>query len=202
VTDGQSNMSQSQGPCVGQVSRPARLFSRRYRHLARTILVTLSLLSATSGCGYVVGPPYSAEIRSIHVPTFKNDTYRRGLEFQLTEAVQRQIQTRTHFQLAKEPLADTRLTGRIVRANKAVLGETHQDDARELQLSLAVELTFEDLRTRQILSQQRVPVPVDLVQQQTQSEFAVETGQSLATAEQQAIDRMARQIVDLMENPW
>jgi hypothetical protein len=172
------------------------------RRLVGRVLLTLSLLCPAGGCGYTVGPPYSAEIRSVHVPTFKNETYRRGLEYQLTEAVQRQIQMRTHWQLAKEPLADTRLTGRIVVADKAVLGETHQDDARELQLSLAVELTFEDLRTRQILSQQRVPVPVDMISQRTQSEFAVEPGQSLATAEQQVIDRMARQIVDLMESPW
>jgi hypothetical protein len=32
--------------------------------------------------------------------------------------------------------------------------------------------------------------------------FAPEVGQSLTTATQQAIDAMARQIVDLMEAPW
>jgi hypothetical protein len=167
-----------------------------------TLRCSALLLILLAGCGYMVGPPYSGEIRSVHVPTFQNATFRRGLEYQLTEAVQRHIQTRTPYQLSKEPLADTRLTGRIVSADKAVLGETHNDDARELQFHLAVELTWEDLRTRKILRQQNVPVPVDLVQQRAQSEFAVETGQSLATAQQQAIDRLARQIVELMEEPW
>ncbi len=33
-------------------------------------------------------------------------------------------------------------------------------------------------------------------------EFAPELGQSLATANQEAIGKMARQIVDMMEAPW
>jgi len=154
-----------------------------------------------AGCGYLVGPPYSGEVRSIHVPIFENITWRRGLEYQLTEAVQKQIQLKTPYRLAKEGDADTRLTGKIVAANKAVLGETGFDDARELQFSLVVELTWEDLRTRKLLLQQRYPIPLDIIQQRNQSEFAIEAGQSLATAEHDAIQRMARQIVELMEEP-
>jgi len=32
--------------------------------------------------------------------------------------------------------------------------------------------------------------------------FSPETGQSMATASQEVINRMARQIVDLLEAPW
>ncbi len=155
-----------------------------------------------SGCGYVVGPSYSGEVCTVHVPTFTNTTYRRGVEFQLTEAVQKQIQMRSSFRLAKEGEADTRLTGRIVNNFKTVLGETGGDDARSLQVNLLVELTWEDLRTQKILMEQRIPVAADKVQQASLSEFAVETGGSLATAQQDAIDRMARQIVELMQAPW
>lgn len=178
-----------------------------HRQLVRRSLrgsMTAALLFWAAGCGYMVGPPYSGEVRSVHVPIFENLTPRRNLEYQLTEAVQKQIQLKTGYVLAKESeslTADTRLTGKIVAANKAVLGETGYDDARELQFSLVVELTWEDLRTRKILLQQRYPIPLDVIQQRSQSEFAVELGQSRATAEHEAIQRMARQIVELMEEP-
>lgn len=163
--------------------------------------VLLLALFAT-GCGYVVGSPYGSEVRSVYVPMFTSVTFRRGLEFQLTEAVQKQIQMRTPYRLLKEPDADTRLTGKIVSDNKSLLGETGFDDARELQLNLVVEVTWEDLRTGQILAQQRVPLSPDVVTLTSQAEFAPEVGQSRATAERAAVDRLARSIVDMMETPW
>lgn len=175
-------------------------------HLCRNRLVLACawLIGALplSGCGYMVGSPYSAEIRTIHVPMFTSDTNRRGLEYQLTEAVQKQIQMRTHFRLVKEQQADTRLTGKLVTSRKSVLGLTQNSDPRELQLNLQVEITWVDQRTGEILRQQPVDIPPELVQIASQAEFAPEVGHSLATAEQQAIERLARTIVDLMEMPW
>ena len=116
--------------------------------------------------------------------------------------MQSQIKSRTHFRLVKEPMADTKLTGKLVRADKNLLGQTQFSDPRELQFNLAVEIKWEDLRTGQVLAQQRVPIAPDVVQQISQGEFAPEVGQSLVTAEQKAIDQLARDIVDKMEMPW
>jgi len=161
-----------------------------------------ALLMSSAGCGYTIGAPYSQEIRSVHVPTFKSGSNRRFVEYQLTEAVQKQIQQRTPFRLVKEPDADTRLTGRIIDLRKNALGFTQFSDARELQVNLMVEVTWEDLRTGKIIGQQRVPMPPEMLQLAAQGEFAPEVGQSLATADQAAIDRLARNIVDMMEMPW
>ena len=62
----------------------------------------LALLLA--GCGYVVGSPFRPDVRSVAVPIFQNDTYRKGVEFQLTEAVQKEMQQRG-LQIAEEPYA-------------------------------------------------------------------------------------------------
>lgn len=176
----------------GSLSRDRLVFACAW------LLGALSL----SGCGYIVGSPFNAEIRTIHVPMFTSDTNRRGLEYQLTEAVQKQIQMRTHFRLVKEPQADTRLTGKLVTSRKSLLGLTQNSDPRELQLNLQVEITWVDQRTGEILRQQPIDIPPELVQIASQAEFAPEVGHSLATAEQQAVDRLARTIVDLMEMPW
>jgi hypothetical protein len=162
----------------------------------------LVLLFGLAGCGYNVGAPFSPEIRSVHVPIFNSGSNRRFLEYQLTEAVQKQIQQRSHFRLVKDEVADTRLTGRIIDLRKSALGQTRNSDARELQVNLQVEVTWEDVRTGKILQQQRVALPPELLQLAAQAEFAPEVGQSLATADQTAIDRLARNIVDMMEVPW
>lgn len=177
----------------------------RVSHLcAGWFFLAIGLVSVLtgSGCGYTLGSPHQAAIRSVHVPTFTSDSYRRGVEFQLTEAVQKEIQNRTPFRLAKEPYADTRLTGHIIEVRKKKLGETGFDDPRELQLQYSVEVTWEDLRTGQILSQQRIPIAPDVVRLLSTADFAPEVGQSLATGTNDAVIRMARQIVDMMETPW
>jgi hypothetical protein len=162
----------------------------------------LLALLAAAGCGYTVGAPFSPEIRSVHVPLFNSGSNRRFLEYQLTEAVQKQIQQRSHFRLVKESDADTRLTGRIIDLRKNALGQTRNSDARELQVNLQIEVTWEDIRSGQILAQQRVALPPELLQLAAQAEFAPEVGQSLATADQTAVNRLARNIVDMMEVPW
>ncbi|MBI3863589.1 MAG: hypothetical protein HY290_16990 [Planctomycetia bacterium] len=157
---------------------------------------------SAAGCGYQIGAPFSPEIRSVHVPIFKSNSNRRFIEYQLTEAVNKQIQQRSHMRLVKEEEADTRLTGRIIDMRKSALGQTQNSDARELQFNLLVEVTWEDLRTGKILAQQRVPLPPEMLQLAAQAEAAPEVGQSLATADQTVIDRLARNIVDMMESPW
>lgn len=165
------------------------------------LVATIALLGLP-GCGYMVGNAYGPEVRTVDVPIFKNDTFRRGIEYQLTEAVQKEIQTRTPFKLARGPGADTRLTGRIVGSDKKVLGETRFDDPRELQLTLYVIVTWEDLRTGQVLASQEVPLQPQAIPLTGQAEFAPEVGHSLATATQDVTDRLARQIVNMMEAPW
>ena len=159
-------------------------------------------LTGLSGCGYNVGSTFPMEVRTVAVPTFKNETFRRGIELQLTEAVQNEIKLRTHFVLAKEGNADTKLTGRIVEERKRVLGETVQDDPRELQFSLSIKITWEDLRTGRLLREENIEIDPDQIPLIGHSEFAPEVGQSRATAEYDVVKRLAQQIVDKMEFAW
>ena len=158
-------------------------------------------LSGLAGCGYMVGGGFDPLVRSVEVPIFETKSFRRGIEVQLTEAVHKQIQLRTPFRLVKCD-ADTRLSGRVIDLRKSVLGETRQDDPRELQVNLVVEVIWEDLRGGRILAEQQVPIGPELLSLRSQAEFAPEVGQSLATATQQSMNQLARQIVNLMETPW
>lgn len=174
-------------------------------HMERLVvnLLVLSLLSFNlTGCGYTVGNSYQPDVQTVYVPIFENNTFRRGFEYQLTEAVQQKIQSRTPFRLAKGVEADTKLTGTIKQINKSVLGTTANTDPRNLNLRFVVEVTWEDMRSGRILSQQQVPITADVVSLVSAASFAPEVGQSMATATKTATDSLANQIVQLMEAPW
>ena len=127
---------------------------------------------------------------------------RRGIEFQLTEAVQHEITKRTQYRLAKGIEADTRLTGRIISIKKSALGETRYDDPRQLQINMMIRVTWEDLRENKVLAQQEIPLSPEAIPMTSQAEFSPEMGQSLATAMDDGLQQMARKIVNLMEVPW
>ena len=175
---------------------------RRQARMNRRSTLCVLLLIQSTGCGYMVGNGFSPDIKTVSVPIFENDTFRQGVEYQLTEAVQKEIQNRTPYRLARGADADTRLTGRIVQVRKDVLGENNNDDPRQLQYSILVRVKWENLRTGEILAQQEVPVAPDAIPLLTQAGFAPELGQSQATATQIAIDQMARRIINMMEVPW
>jgi hypothetical protein len=161
-----------------------------------------ALAFSTSGCGYTVGNAFQGNVRSVYVPIATSDDFRRGAEFQLTEAVLNEIKSRTPFRLAKSEAADTKLTMKVKPMRKSVLGTTADNDPRELQVQYAVDVVWEDLRTGRILAQRQVALEPDVSHLFATANFAPEVGQSLATATQEAMGKMARQIVDLMEAPW
>ena len=167
------------------------------------LLALLALLLLPTGCGYMVGGPYRRDVETVHVPIFTSTSFRRDVELQLTEAVHREIQKRTHYRLVKGPHADTRLTGRITRIRKRVLGESADDGGRELQFEVSVIVTWQDLRNNEpIVNQRTIQLDPDAVRLLSHSSFTPETGGSLATARKRAIDNLARQVVTLMETPW
>lgn len=172
------------------------------RTAARLAALTGLVALALSGCGYTVGNAFQAQVQTVSVDIAGSESFRRELEFQLTERVHREIQNRTPFRIAHEANADTRLVARIVSAEKFPLTQTTFDDPRELQMNLAVEVKWEDLRSGQVIACQQIPIGPDSVALLSTASFAPEVGQSRATAEREAVDNMARQIVDLMETPW
>ncbi len=150
----------------------------------------------------MLGTPTVNDVRTVHVAVFKSSSFRRNLDYLLTEAVQREVRTRGAYRLDDADTADSILRGRIIEIRKNALSENRYDDPRELQLMVGAEVTWVDRRTGQILQQKTFPLGADLTPQASNVSFAPEVGQSLATAQQESAQRLAAKIVDLMEAPW
>lgn len=145
---------------------------------------------------------YSCNVRTVYVPMFESNSYRRNLGERLTEAVVKEIERRTPYKVVSTSDADSILTGRILTESKGVSVETPEDDPRELALNMTVQTNWIDRNGAALQQMQPVPVPESLVQVFGMQNFYPELGQSISTAQQVEIDRLARQIVGLMETPW
>lgn len=171
--------------------------------IAHCVVAAFALIS--SGCtlfGYTSGSPQLPGIRTVHVPIFEMDGFRRDIEYMLTEAVQKEIKTRTSYRLADAPVADTILSGRILEVRKDTLGETQFDDPREIQLTIGIEVIWTERVTGRVLNRRTITLAPEFRQQLAHAEFAPELGHSLATATHDAVTSLANQIVDMTEVSW
>jgi hypothetical protein len=155
-------------------------------------VVLWACLSVAGGCaGYQIGNRslYPTDLKTVHVPMFQSDSWRPDLGEWLTEAVIKEIELRTPYKVVSNPLADSVLTGRILWDAKRVISENKNDEPRNLLYNAAVHVTWIDKGGR-ILTQSVISVG---------DHFVPEAGQSITTAEETLIHRLAAQIVSEME---
>src|SRR5262245_11670820 len=89
------------------------------------------MLAAVSGCGYSSGGLYRENICTVYVEMFQSKEFRRGIEFQLTEALRKQIDRGTPYRNAPREKADTVLSGEILEWREATMGRTLTDLPRQ-----------------------------------------------------------------------
>ena len=163
------------------------------------------LLLLTAGCAtpYQIGNRslYPQDVHTVYVPIFDSDSFRRNLGERLTEAVAKEIENKTPYKVVSTSNADSILSGRLVGETKRVVAENRFDDPRKLDVNLHVEVSWID-RTGDILYEGCVSLPPELATVRSVATFLPEYGQSVATAQQQAVQRTAEQIVGMMEAPW
>ena len=165
----------------------------------------IGLVVLAAGCaGYQIGTRslYRPDIRTVYVPMFESDSLRRNLGERLTEAVAEEIELKTPYKVVHQPDADSVLTARITAETKRVVAEQVDDIPRNLETDLAVQVDWYDRRGEYLMQDSRFsfsPVAFSVAQS---ADFTPEGGQSVATAHQDAIQRLAEQIVSRMESRW
>lgn len=141
-------------------------------------------------------------IRTIYVPVVRNDTFRHDLGVRLTEALVQEIETRTPYKVTGDPFADSKLECRVTSETKRVLTETGTDDPRALDASIAVRATWLGRGGEMLMQNSIVPSGELAIAFSQDSRFVPEAGQSIATADQAAIEKLASRIVSQMEIRW
>ena len=180
-----------------------RLMYNRYckLHFASCILQFVIL----AGCaGYQVGAGslYAPDVATVYVPMIESDSYRRDLGERLTEAVVKEIELKTPYKVVSTPDADSILSARLITDTRRTIIENAFDDPRLSEVELRAEVTWLNRRRLPIAPTQTLALPPELIVIGQTANLIPEVGQSVATSQQQAIERLAQQIVSTMESPW
>jgi len=152
------------------------------------------------------GTLYAPDVRTVYVPMFQSDSYRTtpsvDVGERLTEAVCKEIEKRTPFKVVgSEAAADSVLTGRVVADTKRMVVESPTDQSRMVEMNYQVLVTWAD-RGGTVIATGDVPLPAATVDVGQSAALVPEYGRSVASTQQEAIVRLAKQVVDLMEEPW
>jgi Lipopolysaccharide-assembly len=184
---------------------PAAMLSRRGAMWGICALVAAMGTAALCGCAtYRFGNAslYPQDIETVYLPVFESDSFRRNLAEFLTEAIAKEIQLKTPYTVVGTPEADSVLTGKITTDTKRVIIEDAYDYPRETQINMSIEVRWVNRRGDLVNQAATIPMPSSLVTLSGNGTVVPEFGQSVSTAQLQAIQSLATQIVSLMESPW
>ncbi|MDQ3439170.1 MAG: LPS assembly lipoprotein LptE, partial [Planctomycetota bacterium] len=168
-------------------------------------VVLLALL--LSGCGYKSGSGgddsggyqwqslYRQDVRTVAVPVFTTRSFDRGVEFNLSQAVVKQIEATTPYKVVSRERADTILEGQVVDVQVGTMSTDPQSAIpQEQMLGMTIDFTWKDLRSGRVLVERRGF-------EHTASYYPT-LGEGRALGRQQAVERLALAIVQELQADW
>ncbi len=161
----------------------------------------LGLLSLTfCGCsalsGYSNESLFPKNVKSVCLEMFDNQTFRRGIEYELSDALSKRIEAETPYKIVtNRNRADTIISGQIVSIGETALSiERETGRILEKEVELQAVVNWKNLNTGELLiNNQTVSSSASYSEYQMQD---FKYGSSLAA------NKLARNIVELMERKW
>lgn len=162
-------------------------------------LVFLSVSGCTSDptLGYSALSVFPDGITSVSVPIFKNETFVRGVEFDLTDALIKEIESRSPYKVMAEARADTVLIGEIRNIELDQLSKSPLTGlSEEVIVSVTIDFEWKDLRTgRPIIVRKNFTGYGLFVPSQP-------TGESIQLGRFAAVQHLARDLVNELQAQW
>ncbi len=159
------------------------------------IMLVASLLLA--GCGYSHKELFPTDVRTVAVPIFENRTFYQGVEFDLTEAVIKEIERRTPYKVVASDRADTLLRGRVVAVEQRTLSQTREAGMpEEVEARVVVDFSWTAVSTGQTIRDRQGFAAVGRYIP------ARPLGEPLEIAQHEAVQMLARDIVSTLRADW
>ena len=178
----------------------------KYRCISYMSLSALMLLFSCAlclnlcGCGGMAGysneSMFPEEVDSVCLEMFDNRTFRRGVEYELSDALAKRIELDTPYKIISDSdRADTVMNGQIVTISQLPLS-TDRDvgSVLEREVELRAVVNWKNLKTGQLM--------IDHVIVSASASYSTYQQQDFKYASTLAANNLARKIVELMENKW
>ena len=153
-----------------------------------------------AGCSGIAG--YSDEslfpqdVESVRLEMFDNQTFRRGVEFQLSDALSKRIEVDTPYKIVTDAdRADTVIGGQIVSIEELALSVDRDiGSVLESEVLVRAVVNWKNLKTGDLM--------IDHQTVSASASYSVYQMQDFKYASTLAANNLARKIVELMEGGW
>lgn len=163
-------------------------------------LCSIALCLGFCGCGGLSGYSgetlFPTEISSVYVEMFENQSFWRGVEYELTDALAKRIEADTPYKIvSSRDRADSIINGQILSVGQSIVSiERQRGTALEKELELRAAVSWKDLKTAELLINNRSV--------SGSATYSPLQQQSFKYASSLAANNLAERIVELMEKEW
>ncbi|MCH8824990.1 MAG: hypothetical protein IH984_15955 [Planctomycetes bacterium] len=167
------------------------------------VLILLMNMLLIAGCasdptqGYAPVSVYPDNISTVAVNIFKNNSFSREIEFELADALVKEIEARSPYKVTSSSRADTILTGTVRNVQRDQLSKSRLTGlSEEVLLSVTIDFKWTDQRTGR-----------SLVERKSFTGHAPffpsrPTGELIELGEFAVVQLLARDIVNEMQANW
>lgn len=166
-----------------------------YRWVA-CVFLCLGVAGCAGMDGYTNASLYPSGLSSVYVEMFENESFWRGVEYDLSDALSKRIEAETPYKVVSDrDRADSVISGQIVSVDQTVLSiEREMGTALEKEVELRVIVTWKNLTTGELLVESRSVG--------ASGSYSALQSQSFKYASRIATNNLASRIVELMETQW
>jgi len=158
------------------------------------------MLTTLGGCtavgGYSNETLFPDDIHSVRLEMFDNRSFRRGVEYELSDALAKRIEAHTPYKIvSSRDRTDSVITGQLVSISESALTlERELAEPLESEVVLTAVVTWKNLNTGHLMmNNKRITAAASY------SEFQ---NQNFSYAAALAANKLAQRIVEHMENDW
>ena len=161
------------------------------------VLCFCALCLGLCGCaGYSNESLFPEDVSSVCLEMFDNQSFRRGVEFELSDALAKRIEVDTPYKIVSDSdRADSVISGQLISIGELVLS-TDPDigTVLEKEVELRAVVNWKNLKTGQLM--------MDHLSVRASASYSTYQQQDFKYASSLAANNLAQKIVELMERKW
>ena len=156
----------------------------------------LGLCGCDGMAGYSNESLFPEDVRSVCLEMFDNQTFRRGVEYELSDALAKRIEADTPYKIISDSdRADTVMSGQIVSIREMALSVDREvGTVLEKEVQLQAVVSWKNLKTGQLL--------IDHINVSASASYSRYQQQDFRYASSLAANNLSRKIVEQMERKW
>lgn len=176
------------------------VFLKTWQAVPEIIFCSYALCLGLSGCAEIAG--YSNEslfpedVDSVCLEMFDNQTFRRGVEYELSDALAKRIEVDTPYKIVSDSdRADSVISGQIVSIGEYALSTDREiGTVLEREVELRAVVNWKNFKTGQLM--------IDHIEVGSTASYSTYQQQDFKYASTLAANNLAQKIVELMERKW